>query len=350
MPTILDYESMAFYNLKNFSKVPLRNITKHISHVLHTHNNPQLSAIKFYTLNHLVSVIKSNSANDIELYDYNKVYEAYNQQLLDTGLKIFYYLLCICVREARHLGSIKDKYKESNACKLLQSLKGKSGSVSVTEFISNTNNSAKYGNVTIGELIDLLMPVFYDHSWSSSFGGEAWGNITTQLQKYVNGDCSLEILVDTAFTLSHNTGNIFNKGIIYENNTSKLIEVLDVQRSGQMPEYVATIDFISSDEKDKLLKHIGTVSDFQVFATKVDWQKVNDLGALNDYSHKIPTVGKTHHPKIAKLVPKGSNKSEFKDTEMVTIYSGFTLAKALRKKKDKGIDNTPVWEDAVPGV
>lgn len=342
MPTVLDYKSMALYKNKDFSNVPLHNITGRIKSIISESNSPQQCAIGFYTLNHLVAVLEQNHANDVDLKKYSKVYELYNNELLDTGLKIFYYLLCICVREARHLSSIKDKYTTSNAHDLWLELKGNSGSSSVNKFITHTSTKeSNWGMVSVGDLLNLLLPVFNDHSWSSSFGGKAWGNITEQLRKYVYGECSLEVLVDTAFTLSHNTGNIFNKGIIFSYDTDKLIEILDVQRSGQMPQYIA--ENLKDNNKNFSTLHevVVSIKELEEFECEVDWQRVMDLGSVNQYNHKVKDKVKP----VAQIPKAPKTKVKDDESEMVTIFAGFSLQKAPRKKQPVGFMGKPHYED-----
>lgn len=341
MPTILDYKSMAVYKNNDFSKVQLQCITKGISSLIGNSTNPQEKAIRFYTLNHLVSVIEKNYKNDVELGQYNLTYEAYNNELLDTGLQIFYYLLCICTREARHLSNIKAMYSTSNAYALWQDVKGGGGSAG--SFLKYTSSTGTHGTVTIGELLELLLPIFTEHSWSSSFGGKAWGNITEQVRKYVYGECSLELLVDTAFTLSHNTGNIFNKGFIFSYDTDKLIEILDVQRSGQMPEYVNSKDSTSTTEGLQSLIH--SISALEIFGNTVDWQQVMDLGSVKSYHLKLPKDEAPKPTYNSKTPSKSTDYKTVEDVELVTIFTGFTLEKVPRKKQPKGFMQKPQYED-----
>lgn len=334
MPTILDYRSIAPFKLKEFSTTPIWKITKHIDKLIDSNEDPQLSAVKFYTLNHLVAILGQSVPHDVELQQYNKLYKDYVAELTHIGVRLFYYILCICVRESRHLLALKDEYLSHKASKLLRDLQG-SGSQSIGKFINLTKLGEDNCNVTIGELVDLLMPIFNNHNWNASFGGSAWGLITEQIKKYIEGEYSLELLTDTAFTLAHNNGNIFNKGLIYSSHTSSLGEVLDVQRSGQLPEYVKSNTWIPPNIRYTLTTHINSVVPFQKFKDIVDWQKVMDLGAINNYSHYLPKT-KDSNPvdEVKTEVPNKKLKSKTNSNpDKVTIYPGLTLTKTIRTGK-----------------
>ena len=50
----------------------------------------------------------------------------------------------------------------------------------------------------------------------------------------LTGTTSMEMLVDTGYTLAHNGGPIFNKGMMYTHYDSHFLTILDLQRAGQM--------------------------------------------------------------------------------------------------------------------
>ena len=61
--------------------------------------------------------------------------------------------------------------------------------------------------------------------------------MTDCLVRFVSGEFSAEMMLDTVWTLAHNGGPIFNKGQFYA-CTANALRILDVQRSGQIPEAV----------------------------------------------------------------------------------------------------------------
>ena len=54
---------------------------------------------------------------------------------------------------------------------------------------------------------------FYNSKWNGGYGGKKWGIVTDCLVRFVFGEFYAEMMLDTVWTLSHNNGPIFNKGI-----------------------------------------------------------------------------------------------------------------------------------------
>ena len=92
--------------------------------------------------------------------------------------------------------------------------------------------------MTIGKFCEALAWQFYHCKWAGGYGGKKWGVVTDCLVRFVKGEFSAEMMMDTVWTLSHNSGPIFNKGQFYGMYGHNLYRILDVQRSGQVPEAV----------------------------------------------------------------------------------------------------------------
>lgn len=297
MATIKDYSSLPIFKSCNFLNQPLSVFNGAIYEANSKESySSAYSAVQFYTLNKLATVIKDNIHNSVELREYEGVYKAYCDCVLEHGMQAFIYMLCICIKESRHLGNIAPQYTKLPAYDLWEAL---CSGFSVTKFIEKTHSDSPFGGVTICQLLDLLQIVYYDHSWGASFGGRKWGNINDQVKKLAAGDISLELLLDTVFTLAHNTGNIFNKGFMFTSvGQGTLIKILDVQRSGQMPEYVLEgVSSLGDTQTTELKDYISQVQPLQAFNTEVDWELVNTLGSVGKYLVKAK-------PKPVVSIPK----------------------------------------------
>lgn len=56
---------------------------------------------------------------------------------------------------------------------------------------------------------------------------------------YIHGRLSFEQFADQAFSLCHNNGSMFNKGHLYNCYSSFIYSILDIQDSGQIPQWIA---------------------------------------------------------------------------------------------------------------
>jgi hypothetical protein len=134
-----------------------------------------------------------------------------------------------------------------------------------------------------------------------SYGGDPWSNIAKCLWMAMAGKTSLEMMVDTSYTLAHNTCSMFNKPLLYQfggADHSNLTQILDVQRSGQIPEMVldpkhwAGVD-LSTLVCTPIIKQVklevpGAFGDY------VDWIKVEALGAVQSYGPQKQHQAKAH--------------------------------------------------------
>ena len=247
--------------------------------------SPEGDALFFYGMNHGVALISADRdpLEPLDAFEHNFV-DAYHAHMVVRGLRAFYYLLWICTRESRHNQSLDVSY---------DMLKDKFG-VSVADFFVNINGGeaeiakAFLGsppNASIGDYIAALRYQFDNCSWGAQFGGKKWGVIAMVLHRFVTGVYSAEMLLDTVFTLAHNTSSIFNKHTFYAKNTNHLIRLLDVQRSGQMPEAILYDDILRPFSEPALRQRMQVLVDRypERIGKYVDWFKVEALGAVSTY-------------------------------------------------------------------
>lgn len=200
---------------------------------------PEAAALEFYLSNHVIGLLRTKYGDAKAVPPAGaELLERYVENTTAVALRAFSYLLLICSREMRHC-----KGSDAGMCGitlaeaavynlLLPSIIGKHG-----------NHVATFvwcGDVkpNIGEYVSVLEKVFRKGKWHGGYGGPKWADVTLCLLNYVKGIYTAEMMVDTVWTLCHNGGPIFNKGMLYYCHTSELMRVLDVQRAGQIPNFV----------------------------------------------------------------------------------------------------------------
>lgn len=196
---------------------------------------PESEALEFYYTNHVVSLIRQRRSMDelltpAEVSLLNAYHRINNRNLIHA----FYYVLLIIHREMRHFQSDITPYVASDCKAFIKSLRGDGG---------ETAASMKFGasppQAAFGTLIESLASIYNDAPWhSSSYGGPAWGNIADCLLLFVRGEYTGEMFLDTVWTLCHNNGPVFNKGMVYKNHGSELLSILNVQAAGKIPQMV----------------------------------------------------------------------------------------------------------------
>lgn len=267
---------------------------------------PEGEAGRFYLLNHTYSLLcnkyhcteimtpKEVAISGLYLETFKSVYE-----------RLFYYMLGICLSESRHVKKSDSFYDN------LQSAFG----VEVTNYAKKISGKTRVfcretfikepPAVSIGKLVASVHWVFSEGKFSGGYGGSAWATIAKTLLDLIEGKISPIVFVDTAFTLAHNNGPIFNKNFLYHTCDKKeLVTLLDVQRAGQVPQYIlgggSTYNPLIALKK--LAQSLAL--DFPEFYTPVDWQGVMDLGSVGKYYHLLNKTSekvKSNNPNVVKF-------------------------------------------------
>lgn len=268
--------------------------------------HPDREALSFYTLNHLVAILKTKFTKNEPLPLWaGEIVKLYEAQLVQQGLRLTHYMMLIVTRESRHTKVKTDFCAEmikefgSPCMDFFECIQNKSSSSAADWFLSAPPNTS------LGNYLAFIVSMFNRGSFNGGYGGKPWGLIARTLEHYVVGKTSLEIMIDTAYTLAHNNGPMFNKGMLYEMYTPNLLKILDVQRSGQCPELCLSGEvshLVTSEIKAAVLKvkeeYPTSFGDF------VDWFKVESLGSLKKYpSEKSAQTAK--HGEQKQLTPNG---------------------------------------------
>lgn len=291
--TLAYHSSRVLCAHRNMSDVPCASVASQLADYQKSHTTtdegysvPETQALWFYGMNHGVALIAGKRAPLEPLPPWELSFvKAYHRELVPRAVRAFYYLLLICTREARHnksltsdLPKISEQFGE-NVAKFFQSIKGGESGIHA-KFVSSPPDAP------IGAYCEALRWQFYNSKWAPGYGGKAWGQVTDCLCRFVKGEFSAEMMLDTIWTLSHNNGPIFNKGIFYSMyNPTAIIRILDVQRSGQIPQAILFDGHIRSYAGAELIQWmVGLKEKFpNDIGDYVDWELVEALGSVNKY-------------------------------------------------------------------
>lgn len=303
---------------------------------------PETEALWFYGLNHAVALVAARRASLEPLpSDELKLVDDYYTRLPDKAVRAFYYLLLCCIREARHSLSKGSDFPKIEAAfgheVATLFCKGSGGEGEIHQrFLAKPPKS------TIGRLTGALCWQFYNSSWSGGYGGPAWGSIADCLHRFVLGEYSAEMMLDTVWTLQHNNGSVFNKGHFYATWTGTLLRILDVQRSGQIPEAVLTDDQIKKFADAELVGILSKVKHMfpDDLGTYVDWFVVEALGSNKKYptecaqqvakhgmSAKADAAQKAKAEKEAAEIKKAKEAAELHEKTHFKVMPGVEIKK-----------------------
>lgn len=341
--TLAFHSSRVLAQHRDMSNVPLANVSARVSEFLANDSDPSTSpeveALWFYGMNHGMALISGEFAplQPLPPKHWNFV-DTYYTKLGPKAVRAFYYLLLICTREFRHNKSlsgdtpkISQKFGEKVAG-FFNSINGGEGSIHTALLKSPPDT-------TLGQYVRALQWGFYHSKWAGGYGGPAWGKVTDCLVNFCTGVFNAEMMLDTIWTLCHNNGPVFNKGICYGHYSSNLIRLLDIQRSGQIPEAVLETDAnLATFVKPELLDHMqwlqqaycGTIGSY------VDWYVVEALGSVNSYPNE-----KTKQSQLHGMSPKAT---EFEKAALALQQA--KLAQAKKEKEEFEKSNFEV----MPGV
>jgi hypothetical protein len=257
---------------------------------------PETDALWFYVQQHAMSLAARNLDDDEPMGDYQEYVEKYHVVGQRKVMRMFYYLLLITTRESRHAksgaGKVKLYNKYPNIVHFHKNyVQDSSAASAIQALIDNAPD------VTLGDYADFLVSAFTMPGYNGGYGGKAWASIARPLRDFVHGNISAEILMDTAWTLEHNNGQIFNKGMLYHNgNGAALHKILDVQRSGQIPQLIATNNdvYVAKYITPEMSEYVANFTRIDAgFGGRVDWHQVKNIHGTACYTSEIAAQDKT---------------------------------------------------------
>jgi hypothetical protein len=307
--SLADYRKRPQTRSMNFDGVPVKQLVASIKEWQNetelTLATPEDQAIQFYLTNAVFSALAQKVENHQPLNATQQwAMDHYYAGLHDMGLRAFFYTFLICTREARHgdysgaKPSIKDLYGDIKFFKNIPD--------DANQIMNHlTNNPPDYDLKTFTNLLVHAFEPGALAKYGGSYGGAKWANVAKPLRDFVHGTITMELFLDTVWTLVHNGGPIFNKGMMYKSyNQEQLWRILDAQRAGMIPNLVWNKE--STYVKPHHTKFLTECrKEFPGLGeAQVDWQAVVSLGALGHY----PGVKKQASVKIDPVKPQYAPK------------------------------------------
>lgn len=210
------------------------------------HFSPPDDALWFYLLTHLTGEIAKRRhplepLSDAEM----SLFEMYHAVIGPMFIRMFDYIFMICMRETRHANSayrdrIVPRYGKEMAefwFDFRHSFEG-DGDRRMYQSVKSAIDGS-YPTLTLRQMLAFAVQIFedIDHAgWGGSYGGRPWQRITETLARCADGMVSPTVMLDNVWTLEHNTGHIFNKGMVYTYPEKHLMRrILDIQAGGFIP-------------------------------------------------------------------------------------------------------------------
>lgn len=230
--TLYKHKASSLYKENKFSNISYKELFKEINLYKKTNSNmvPESDALMFYLVNNIWHTINSRYGEYEDLPDnvYDLVKEC-NKLSVQICKGVFFHTCLVGDGMlATYLGNLsdsqKDYFKISYGEGFLKYLENKSN-----RSIDGLNLHQFLGGMSNVYSIQKLIP------W-----GKPYSMIVKTIHKISNGNTSLYAGCDNVWSLCHNGGTIFNKGIggIYKVSSNFIFDILDVQDSGQIPAWV----------------------------------------------------------------------------------------------------------------
>lgn len=235
---------------RDISQTPVREFC---AYTMTYHNqpmaHPHLVAARFYLLEHAVGVLRSRRmSGDVLEPQERALMEEYNSFASEAALRAAHYLFLICCRESRHAFPSNKDAKKQFAEKLPAPVWITEGGNLLCKFPDHADVDSVCAVVRnecgdgrkLGQITKFLVATFFNASFNNSYGGPKWGVVANCLNEFVHGRTTAAMMLDTVWTLEHNTSNIFNKGMLYHDAGSPMRAVLDAQRAGAIPSLISS--------------------------------------------------------------------------------------------------------------
>jgi hypothetical protein len=337
---------------RDLSKVPISSVASAIREFANVYKapntKPETEAIMFYLANHAMKELAFRFDMEEPLPDWAvHIADEYHRCSAKIAARAFYYMLLITAREARHNGS-----KHSSDWKQkVKSQFGEGPMMALLHYPDHNDVNAvtdvfdKYASTApLGDVCRSIVFTHYEGSFHGGYGGPKWGNVSDCMTAFATGQSTAEVMLDTVWTLVHNGGPIFNKGMLYGcYDGDALQQVLDVQRAGMMPRLVlaptgnglvSAEKFVNDGAKkfaQAVAEKLGDSSDFR--SEPVDWKQVKALGAVGSYSYLIKALEdqkKKMHKGVTPVPDAGPTgyTGMAKPVEQVTEQTHYIIAKS----------------------
>lgn len=344
---------------RDLSAIPIQSVSAAIRQFHDAEGEdvaPETEAIMFYLANHALKELAFRFDVLEPLPEWAvKVCDEYHRVSAKIAARAFYYMLLITAREARH------NYNKDNADwkSKIEKQFGTGPMMALVHYPDHANVDAVTGvldkhamGAPLGDICRSIVYTHYEGNFSGGYGGPKWGNVSDCMTAFATGQYTAEMMLDTVWTLVHNGGPIFNKGMLYDDyNGTALQQVLDIQRAGQIPRLVlaphgknlvSAENYVNAGAQvfaQTFVEHMGATVDFK--AEPVNFEEVQALGAVGSYAHLIQNIKQMHEikpepayqpqpekPWHAKVEPQIDEKTHY----IIAKAAGLHFKKLTRKE------------------
>ncbi len=246
---------------------------------------PEEQALMFYMMNHGFHLIQAKyTAFETLPDDVAALVEEHMKITNDIAKRLFFYIILISIEEAHFMHEQAPHFhvymEQTYGADFAEYVKSNCGSRSDLKSFRKLSLAA-------GPFLRGVRSVFDFGKWQGGFGGKPWGNIVGLASSVAFGRESFEMMTDYAFSLCHNNGSMFNKGKLYSHYTQFIYEILDIQASGQIPNWInenKTNKFVSKKLLDMHTKFAKLFP--EEFTAKLDKAKVVNSGKVRKEKEK----------------------------------------------------------------
>ena len=229
--SLVAYAANPLFEAMDFSHVRLKDLVAEISACEKQKKMcPQTAAVTFYLLNHGMHVMRSQLSPLTPLNaELAFVAEAHITQTNTIAKRMLCHTILSTVVEMHYLCQQRPAY--------YQMLADQYGD-NFAKFAKDTQGSRshlKKLDTDCGNFAGGMMSIFSFSDWAYR---KPWTKITGLVYQCVKGEISLENFTDQSLSLCHWGGSILNKCHLFHCNNDDLFKILDVQDSGQIPQWV----------------------------------------------------------------------------------------------------------------
>lgn len=250
--TIRAHKSRPLLTGRDISSTPAERAYEGILAYNKSHSKISIgeTAVKFYMLNHAVSLLNQSFTPDAELPKaHHELYNTYHKEAGAIGARMFHdilYMLTVMASfthpDAYHFEWIETDFGPKTRA-FAEAVAGNKTSNTwwTPEFSTNkevlSKAIAESDGVTLAQAVGALTYIVDVRQRELSYG-PLWRDVGKMLLQFIHGIKSLESTIDTSFTYCHCNGSFFEKGHFFQAVGNSLFEVLDVQRAGLIPQFV----------------------------------------------------------------------------------------------------------------
>lgn len=242
------YKANPLFSPVDFSAVPFKKLAAEIKSYEKKNNPyPETDALRFYLYNHAFHLLQNKFGKMSELPpDLTTFAQTHINATSLIAKRMLCHTIVSTICEMDYLSTQKPEYYQQ-----LTDSYGE-GVADFFKVIHKTNNWRGFDKVdaTCGELTGGLVSGFAFSNWPYR---KPWTRITGLSRQCVFGEISLESYTDQSFSLTHWGGSVLNKCHLYQCCTNEFYHLLDVQDSGQIPQWVGSnmsSQYVTKELKD----------------------------------------------------------------------------------------------------